>query len=232
MRLYSFQHVPFEDPAYITEWAQNKGISLQKIALYENEPLPSPYDCDALIIMGGPMGANDEQIHPWLKNEKQFIEEAIKTNRIIIGICLGAQIIASVLGSRVFRNTHKEIGWFPVNKTSEANQSPIGKILPERFMAFHWHGDIFDIPSGAVHLFKSEACRNQGFVFENRIVGLQFHLESTQPSIEALIENCGNEFIQAPFIQNADTIRKGYHHIEPSNALMAGLMDKIAEELK
>ena len=89
MRLYSFQHVPFEDPAYITEWAQNKGISLQKIALYENEPLPSPDDCDALIIMGGPMGANDEHIHPWLKNEKQFIEEAIKTYRIIIGICHG-----------------------------------------------------------------------------------------------------------------------------------------------
>lgn len=229
MRIYFFQHVPFEDPAYLAEWAQNRDISLQKIALHENEPFPSLDSCDALIVMGGPMGANDEHAYPWLKKEKKFIEKAIETDRVVIGICLGAQIIASVLGARVFKNAHKEIGWFSVKKIPTADQSVIGKSLPERFMAFHWHGDTFDIPSGAVHLAESEACKNQGFVFENRIVGLQFHLESTRLSIEALIENCGIELIPAQFIQTAGMIRQGYHHIESSNSLMAGLMDKIIE---
>jgi len=231
MRIYFFQHVPFEDPAYIAEWAQNRDISLQKIALHENEPLPILDSCDALIVMGGPMSAADEQVYPWLKKEKQFIEKAIEANKTVIGICLGAQIIASVLGARVFRNANKEIGWFSANKIPTADQSVIGKSLPERFMAFHWHGDTFDIPSGAIHLAESEACKNQGFVYQNRIVGLQFHLESTRLSIEALIENCENELIPSPFIQTADMIRQGYHHIESSNSLMARLMDKLIEEL-
>jgi len=231
MQVYSFQHVPFEGPAHIAEWAQNRDISLQKIALYENEPFPSLDSCDAMIVMGGPMGANDEHAYPWLKKEKQFIEKAIETDRVVIGICLGAQIIASVLGARVFKNANKEIGWLSVNKIPTVDQSILWKSLPERFMAFHWHGDTFDIPSGAVHLAESEACKNQGFVFENRIVGLQFHLESTRLSIEALIENCGSELISAPFIQTADMIRQRHHHIESSNSLMARLMDKLIEEL-
>ena len=150
MQVYSFQHVPFEGPAYIAEWAQNRDISLRKIALYENEPLPSLDSCDALIVMGGPMGATDEQAYPWLKKEKQFIEKAIETDMIVIGICLGAQIIANVLGARVFKNAHKEIGWFSVNKIPQADQFALGKSLPERFMAFHWHGDTFDIPPDPV----------------------------------------------------------------------------------
>ena len=230
MQVHFFQHVPFEGLAYIAEWAHNRNISLRKIALYENEPLPTLNPCDTLIVMGGPMGAIDEQAYPWLKKEKQFIEKAIETDMIVIGICLGAQIIASVLGARVFKNVHKEIGWFSVNKIPTADQFVLGKSLPERFMAFHWHGDTFDMPSGAVHLAESTACRNQGFVYQNRIVALQFHLESTRPSIEALIENCGSELISSPFIQSTEMIRQGYHHIEPSNSLMAGLMDKIIEE--
>ena len=227
MKWSYFQHVPFEDPAYIGEWAKIRGISLRKIALYENEPLPSPDSCDALIVMGGSMGATDEQVYPWLKKEKQFIEKALETDMIIIGICLGAQIIASVLGARVFKNAHKEIGWFSVQKAPHTDHMPIGEILPESFMAFHWHGDTFDIPSGTVHLAESTACRNQGFVYQNPIFALQFHLESTRSSIEALIENCGSELIAAPFIQSADAIRQGYHHIESSNLLMAGLMGDI-----
>ncbi len=226
MLAYFFQHVPFEGIAHLGRWAQERRIALQKVALYENTPFPSLDRCGALIVMGGPMGADDERAYPWLKEEKRFIEQAIEADKIVVGICLGAQIIARVLGAPVFKNTEKEIGWFSVNRMSGADQSPLGECLPKRWMAFHWHGDIFDIPSGAVHLAASAACRNQGFVYQDRVVGLQFHLESTRSSIEALIANCGSELVPAPFIQNADAIRKGYPHIEPSNILLERLMDK------
>ncbi|HIJ56705.1 MAG TPA: type 1 glutamine amidotransferase [Deltaproteobacteria bacterium] len=230
MQACFFQHVPFEGLAFIAEWAQNRDVSLRRVALYKNEPLPSLDSCDALIVMGGPMGAADEEAHSWLKQEKQFIEKAIEANKVVMGICLGAQIIASVLGARVFKNADKEIGWFPVDKISHAGPFALVRRLPEQFMAFHWHGDTFDIPAGAVHLAESAACRNQGFIYGNRIVALQFHLESNRSGIEALIENCGSELISAPFIQTAEEIRQGYPHIESSNSLMAGLMDEIIEE--
>ncbi|MDP2646267.1 MAG: type 1 glutamine amidotransferase [Desulfobacterales bacterium] len=231
MKGYYIQHVPFEGIAYIGQWARNRNASLKKVALYENQPLPSIDSCDLLVVMGGPMGVADEQTHPWLKVEKQLIQQAIESDKTVLGICLGAQLIASVLGARVFKNAHKEIGWFSLNKASRADDMPIGKVLPESFMAFHWHGDTFDIPKSAVPLAESAACRNQGFVYGSRVVALQFHLESSLSGIEALIDNCGSELTSAPFIQTVDLIRQGYHHIEASNTLMAGLMDKITEEV-
>jgi len=225
MKIHYLQHVPFEDVAYMGNWAKENGICFSPIRLYENDPYPSLSDVEALIIMGGPMGAGDDQIYPWLKSEKAYIRKAIQKNKIVVGVCLGAQLIAMVLGAKVYPNPHKEIGWFPVHKTPQAHNTSIGKILPERFMAFHWHGDTFDIPEGAVHLAESKVCKNQAFVYLNRVIALQFHLESTQSSIESLIQNCRDELISAPHIQTADQIRKGYHQIESLNTIMVKLMN-------
>jgi len=193
--------------------------------VYEYDPYPTLSDVENLIIMGGPMGVGDDQIYPWLKSEKAYIRKAIQKNKIVVGVCLGAQLIAMVLGAKVYPNPHKEIGWFPVHKTPQAHNTSIGKILSESFMAFHWHGDTFDIPKGAVHLAESKVCKNQAFVYLNRVIALQFHLESTQSSIESLIQNCRDELISAPHIQTADQIRKGYHQIESLNTIMVKLMN-------
>lgn len=227
MKIHYLQHVPFEDVSYMGNWAKENGIHFSRIRVYEYDPYPHLSDVEALIIMGGPMGARDDQIYPWLKSEKAYIRKAIQKNKIVVGVCLGAQLIAMVLGAKVYPNPHKEIGWFPVHKTPQAHDTSIGKLLPESFMAFHWHGDTFDIPKGAVPLAESKVCKNQAFVYLNRIIALQFHLESTQSSIESLIQNCRDELISAPYIQTADQIRKGYHQIESLNTIMVNLMNFI-----
>jgi GMP synthase-like glutamine amidotransferase len=227
MMIHYFQHVPFEGPAFIGQWAQDAGVALKKIALYADDPIPSVNACEAVVVMGGPMGANDELMYPWLKREKRFIEDAIEAQKTVIGICLGAQLIASVLGARVYANDQKEIGWFPIRKTPQADGTSLGRGLPERFSAFHWHGDTFDIPAGAVALAESDACRNQAFVFQNRVLGLQFHLEATPSSINALIENCCHELVAAPFVQSTEQICQGNNQAAASNALMAQLLDHL-----
>jgi GMP synthase-like glutamine amidotransferase len=165
MKIHYLQHVPFKDVAYMGNWAKENGYHLARTKLCENDPYPSLSDFDVLIIMGGPMGVYDEQEYPWQKTEKAYIQEAIHNNKVVIGICLGAQLMATVLGAEVYPNSHKEIGWFPVYKTPQSHYTSIGKILPESFTAFHWHGDTFAIPDGAVHLFESRACKNQTFLY-------------------------------------------------------------------
>ncbi len=227
MKIHYLQHVPFEDVAYIGNWAKENGIHLGRIRLYENDPYPPLSDVETLIIMGGPMGTGDDQIYPWLKTEKAYIREAIHSNKVVIGICIGAQLIAVALGAKVYQNSVKEIGWFPVHKTPQAHNTSFGKILPESFMAFHWHGDTFDLPSGAVHLARSEACENQAFVYCDRVIGLQYHLETTKESAEALIKNCSHEIVEAKYIQTEKEILSDQSRFDKINSEMKRLLDHL-----
>lgn len=146
------------------------------------------------------MGVNDEAEYPWLSAEKRLIETAITAGKQVLGICLGAQLVASVCGAGVTANRQKEIGWYPV-KASDLTQ-PLLEGLPAELNAFHWHGDTFTLPAGAVHLFSSPGCFNQGFLLERRVLGLQFHLELDFAAILGLIENCRGELQPAKYIQS------------------------------
>ena len=190
--------------------------------LYAGEEPPSPSDFDWLVIMGGPMSVHDHDTHPWLVEEKAFIRETIDAGKTVVGICLGAQLIADVLGARVYPGPHKEIGWFPLRRTPEAPEW-----IPEELTAFHWHGDTFDLPESAIRLASSEACMNQGFFYRDRVVALQFHLESTHRSVEALLDNCGHELVDAPYIQSAFQIRSAYSNLSTINAVMSQLLDEL-----
>jgi GMP synthase-like glutamine amidotransferase len=227
MTVYYLQHVPFEGLGAIEAWTRTRGIPIAGVALFQDQPLPAARETDALIVMGGPMGANDENRYPWIAAEKRFIAEVIEQGKTVLGICLGAQMIAAALGARVYPNTHKEIGWFEVIKTNTADHTDLGGRLPERFNAFHWHGDTFDIPHGAVHLAVSQACPHQGFLYDQRVLGLQFHLESTPESIAALLTHCADELIAGPHIQTAETIRSGYKHIGETNSLMRDVLEHL-----
>jgi GMP synthase-like glutamine amidotransferase len=144
-----------------------------------------------------------------------------------LGICLGAQLIADVLGARVTPNKHKEIGWFPVSLHEQASiLRPFKHFTPD-FTAFHWHGDTFSLPEGAVALGSSQACHTQGFMFGRRVMGLQFHLESTMDSVNALLDTCGSEIVAgAPYIHPADKIRADTMRLrQVSNDLMRHLLD-------
>jgi GMP synthase-like glutamine amidotransferase len=166
--------------------------------------LPNLDDIDFLIVLGGPMSVNDNEQFPWLSEEKRYLRKAIFRMKPVLGICLGAQLIASALGAPVKKNTAKEIGWFPVMWTDEmVASSP--ELLPA-MDAFHWHGETFDIPSGAVRIAESEGCGNQGFKLRDSVIGLQFHLESTPDSVEQIVEHCGDELVESTFVQSRRTI--------------------------
>ena len=233
MRIHSLQHVQFEDLANIEPWAKAKGYSVSKTFLANNEKLPSANDFDWLIIMGGPMNVYEEELYPWLVQEKKLIGEAIAKNKLVLGICLGAQLIADVLGGRVYKNKYKEIGWFPVSLTEEAQKSSILNILPREFTAFHWHGDTFRLPTGCLRVAESEGCLNQAFEFDDgRVIGLQFHLESSAESIRGLIENCGAELSHGKYIQTANEILRHPEHCETLKVFTGKFLDRIESATK
>jgi GMP synthase-like glutamine amidotransferase len=228
LRIHYLQHVEFEDAANIVPWAEARGHAVNRTRLYENEPLPPADAFDWLVIMGGPMNIDEHDRYPWLVREKQFIAETIGRNKPVLGICLGAQLLADVLGGRVTPNGEKEIGWFPVSLTDGASGLPVFRALPEEFLPFHWHGDTFSIPPGAVHAAGSEACANQAFQYGDRVVGLQFHLDYSAASIGKMIQSCGDELVEAPHIQRSperltDPVRV---------ANLRGLLDRFLDAME
>ena len=227
-RLHYLQHVKFENLNYIKTWAENNNFMISQTALYDNDPFPDHDQYDWLIILGGPMNIYEYNKFPWLKAEKEFIEKAIHDNKKVVGICLGAQLIAHALGAKIYKNEFKEIGWFPVKRTDESAKSRIFSDLPVHFQAFHWHGDTFDIPYGSVRTVSSSACENQAFEYNNgRVIGLQFHLESTIDSVNLLVQNCADEITEGEFIQSEEKIISGNYNINDSNQTLIKLLNNL-----
>jgi GMP synthase-like glutamine amidotransferase len=225
MRLHWLQHVPFEGLGYIEQWAEERGAEISCTRLFDHEALPDPGCFDLLIVMGGPMGIFDYKEHPWLVDEKSFIRGSIEAGKVVLGICLGAQLMADVLGAKVYPGPQKEIGWFPVKRSKGAPE-----LIPEQLTVFHWHGDTFDTPAGAISLATSAPGINQGFVAGEKAVALQFHMETTPESMEALIHNCSDELVDAPYIQSAGQMRDGLPNIELANAAMKQLLTSLCPE--
>lgn len=223
MKFHSLQHVPFEDVGSLLTDIQTKGHSLITTHWYKGEQAPSLDTFDALIVMGGPMGVYDEDQYPWLKAEKEFIREAITAGKKVLGICLGAQLIACVLGAPVTRNTHREIGWFPLQIDESAKDHPVAKILSAYEKVFHWHGDTFAIPAQAQLLASSQACAHQAYAIGNQVYGFQFHLETTETSASALIQNCPEDLDNSIYVQNADEIMRDKKNFAAINDAMSAV---------
>ena len=198
MHVHILQHVPFEGLGSIADWLSRRGDSVTDTRFFETPQLPVLADIDLVIALGGPMSVNDEEQLPWLRDEKHFVAEAIANGKAVLGICLGAQLIASALGARVYPAANKEIGWFPVFAEPAV---PGAFVFPARTEVFHWHWETFDLPVGAVHLARSAACKNQAFQIGARTIGLQFHLETTPESSRAIIGNCAGELVPQRYVQ-------------------------------
>lgn len=205
-RAHWLQHVPFEGLGAIGPWLDAAGYETTRTSLWESTAFPDPASLDLLIAMGGPMSVNDEETHRWLAAEKRFIGAAIRAGTPVLGICLGAQLIAAAMGARVQRAPEREIGWFPVRAEEVAPEASAFR-LPPVTDAFHWHGETFDLPAGAVRLASSAACRNQAFQLGRSVIGLQFHPEVTPAAVSALIEHCGADLAPARYVQDEASMR-------------------------
>lgn len=219
------QHVPFEDAGSIAEWAEERGHVFDVTMAYTEES-PAPDEFDWLVIMGGPMNACSERENPWLSGEKALVRNAIKCGKLVLGVCLGAQIVADVLGGTVTRNPEPEIGWFPVEILTD---EPPFDVLPKTFTVAQWHGDTFATPECATHAARSEACENQAFVAaDGTVVGLQFHLEWTRPALAALIERCAEDLVDAPWVQQPGELLGAEARFADARVHLFAFLDRMA----
>lgn len=224
MRAHYLQHVPFEGLGSIEPWLLARGCEITATRFYEDSGgLPRLEEIDLLVVMGGPMSVNDEAAWPWLVREKAFVREAIAAGKPVLGICLGAQMIASALGAKVYPNSEKEIGWFPI----EAVPGEVADLFhfPSQAAVFHWHGETFDLPEGAVRLARSTGCENQAFQLGPRAIGLQFHLETTPQSAREIVSHCRAELVPARYVQpEAEILAAGPERYHAINELMSEVL--------
>ena len=229
MRIHIIQHVAFEGPGAIAGWALERGHSITVTEQFRGGKLPPADALDFLVIMGGPMGANDDAQFAWMAAQKRLIAEALRKGKAILGVCLGSQLLAQVMGARVYRNREREIGWFPVRLTAEATASRLFSGLPPEMTALHWHGDTFDLPQGAARLAESDLCRNQAFELDGRALGLQFHLEVQPEGLERLIANSASDLaVPGPAVQTADQMRAAAHCAQALRPVLDTILDRLA----
>ena len=211
MKTYILQHAPFEGPG-ILDTLNNAEV----IRLYENASLPTMDELGLLILLGGPMNINDDLY--WLHEERKFVKQAIEARKPILGICLGAQIIADAIGGNVYKNPNgKEVGWWPVS--SAIQPMPFG-FFPDELNVLHWHGDTFSLPPTATTFYSSMICQNQAFLYTDRVVGLQFHLETTAGSLQTLVEADEDFITTGTFVQTKEQLLNTNIPVENHDALL------------
>lgn len=220
-----FQHVPYESAGSIEDWCREHGHQLNYTKLFLGENPMSTHQYDLLIIMGGPMSVHDDEDFPWMKAEKEAIKDAIVAKKKLLGICLGSQLIADVLGGKVYRNAEKEIGWYNISLTNAAFKLFPIEESQKQLKVFHWHGDTFSLPENAVHLAHSAACTNQAYAIQNQILAFQFHPEVKPENIKLMVQHGNEELIPGRFVQSAKTILQEQIDFKQSKSFMFQLLD-------
>ncbi len=226
-RIHVLQHVSFEGPGTIATWSDQRGHLLSVTELFNTKPLPEVTQIENLVILGGPMSVHDEDKHSWLKPEKKFIRECIDQGRKVLGICLGAQLVAEVLGGHVFKNETKEIGWFPIELTSDGKSHSAFSGLTSSIIALHWHGETFTLPKEATHLARSLACENQAFTYSDNVLALQFHLEMTHQGARDLALECEADLKPSQFVQTPESFLSNTVQFEKISVDMAKVLDNF-----
>ena len=200
--------------------------------IFERNPIPSNLDAQAgLIIMGGPMSVYDHAQFPFLVDEQRLIEQTLKDDKPVLGVCLGSQVLAATLGAKVKSGAQKEIGWHPVELLEGAASDRLLSGLPSRFTAFHWHGDVFDLPNGSITLAASDLTPCQGFRYGRTAYGILFHLEVTETIIQDLIREFRQE-LDAENIAAASIIQKIEDYLPNLQALGENVFNRWVQLIK
>ena len=229
LRIHYLQHVEHEGLGIIEEWISSAGHSVTATRFFESSDLPETADFDWLIVMGGSMSVQDEKEYPWLMEEKKFIKKAIDAGKTVLGICLGSQLVSDALGAKVYRNQEKEIGWYDIEPTCFAKTSKLLYDMALRTTVFHWHGDTFDLPDGAIHLAYSKACKNQAYLYMGRVLALQFHLEPTKEWIREMVESGADELVAGRYVQTGEDILKNIDLVDSNKEILFNLLNRLSK---
>ena len=227
-RVHALFHVPFEGLGSIQAWLRQRGCTLGQSRLHDGEALPSVEDFDWLIVMGGPMSVHDEDHYDWLAPEKQLIRQALEAGKGLIGICLGAQLIAEALGASVEAG-EPEIGWLTLSGTPEGQDHPLGKLF-DGASVLHWHGEAFTLPEGAQRLAATDFAANQAFIHGDHVLGLQFHLEVTWEDAQRMCRESHPGPQDNGWVQSPETILADTHRFAMANSMMREVLDFMMKE--
>jgi len=240
MKLLVLQQDEYDDAGSIIEWAFRRAHTLKTIVLTKGEALPAALpgemtgalpealDFDILFIMGGTMNVDEEGEFPWLAEEKAFIKRVIDAGKIVVGFCLGGQLIACALGGKVTKSAEPELGWHKVNFNKTAQTHPVLSVFGESAVIFQWHGDTFSVlPEGAALIAENPACAHHGFIYGNNVYAFQFHLELTYQMLYFFARQHESPQYQGPFVQRSDEIIKNYEYLLSNNKLMFDFLDRL-----
>lgn len=226
MKILIVSHADFEKPGCIDDWARNHNHQTQEVRPYKGEQIPNMDDFDFLIVMGGPQSLLPIIKDPYLSNEIELIKQALKKQKRIIGVCLGAQLLGEALGAKAERSPNREIGIYPIELLDDAKHDPVFRQFPKSFDVTHWHSDMPGIPKGAVLLAKSEGCPRQVFRYGDRVYGFQCHFELTQELIKEMVEHCPGDLKTGEYIRTKkELIEADYSEI---NKKLYGILDYLA----
>lgn len=229
MKIHCFQHVPFEGLGEIARWIQDGGRRVSFTKFFEKPQLPPAGAVDFLIVMGGPMNVYEYRQYPWLRAEKEFINLQIDRGVPVLGVCLGAQLIADVLGAKVYQNPEKEIGWLPIRwRALPATRRLLGR-NPGEMTVFQWHGDTFDLPPKSEWVAESAACANQAFVCHRRVAGLQFHLEVGAEEVALMAKHGAAELTGGRFVQTAELMARTPPGLDAGYEILRHLLDRLTD---
>jgi GMP synthase-like glutamine amidotransferase len=227
MHIHYFQHDHFEDLGYIGNWAASHNFATSVTRFDLNPEFPSPEDFDWLVIMGGKMGVNDSAEFPWIEPEIEFIKKAIQTGKIVIGICLGSQLVAKALGAEVYKNKEQEIGFMPVYFNHDALNDTVFRHFPQKLTVMHMHFDVFDLPSGAINMAKSEVTPCQAFRYGKNVFALQFHFEISESNAADFIREITPEIVPGKHVQSPDAMMKYIDSCQMNNLIFSKTLDSI-----
>jgi GMP synthase-like glutamine amidotransferase len=231
LRLHFIQHVYVEKPGSALDWAINAGCEVSHTLLYEEgAALPEVGSFDWLLIFGGYMGANDDDVYPYIAAEKNLIRQAVSSGKAVIGFCLGAQLLAAAMGGKVEESEHAEVGWHEVRFIESELRGPMS-VFPPAYHVFQWHYDTFShLPENAVLLAQGVGCKNQAFRIGSLAYGFQFHLEATPEMLMYLVGEYAGELVDGPYIQGREEILSHEGRVEGNERKMHSFLDLLSEE--
>jgi GMP synthase-like glutamine amidotransferase len=227
MHLHYFQHDNFEDLGYIGEWANSHGISTSVTRFDLNPELPTHESYDWLVVMGGKMSVNDQVEFTWLEAEIAFIKEAIRLGKTVIGICLGAQLIAKASGSTVYKNIGPEMGFWPVRFSQNASKDKVFRHFPNELLVLHVHFDTYKLPEGAVNMAESAITNSQAYRNGENVFGFQFHFEVTPQNISGFLNGVEPELVEGEFSQSKAQMLELSNCCSFNNSIFGKVLDEI-----